>query len=89
MQIRSVRHRCSNCSHWSERSLEGKAFYLLSPADLAKLQEAGVHEASIPARAGDVLFMRGGDVVHGSPAGGDQPRYMTYARFGVSLPDPV
>ncbi len=84
MQIRSVRHRCSNCSHWSERSLEGKAFYLLSPSDFAKLQDAGIHAASIPARAVYVLFIRGGDVVHVSPAGGDQPRYMTYARFGVA-----
>lgn len=84
MQIRKIRHWCCNCSYWSECFSEDKAFYLLTPEDLAKLQKAGMHEASIPAVAGDVLFMRGGDIVHGSPAGELRPRYMTYARFAVA-----
>ena len=41
-------------------------FTWCSRSDLAALEAAGVHRELVPARAGDVLFMAGGEMVHGS-----------------------
>jgi hypothetical protein len=60
----------------------GGKFKEISKTQLSLLHKRGVFKTVITARAGDVLVMNGGDLIHASPSVvGESARIMTYANF--------
>jgi len=61
---------------------KAKGFYAMKKDDLRRLP---CGSTSLRAKAGDVLVMRGGEMVHGSPSvgGSELARFMAYSAFNL------
>lgn len=66
---------------------DGTGYYKLTSDDLFMVEGQGCKRLDIKAAVGDALFMTGGRLVHGSPAGEAEERICTYASFTMRTVD--